>query len=880
MVPTLKTFVLCLVFTLAAHGAAERGPSAYVDSEGRLRWTATQREIVQFGTNYTAPFAFSFRAHARLGIPIEKAIDADVYHLARMGLDAYRVHVWDRQISDALGNVLTNEHLAAFDYLLARLEARGFKIILTPMVFGDAGYPETKVSSGDGFSKKYGKQGCLENRESWPLQERYLSQFVSHVNPNTGVALKDDPDIIGFEICNEPGHFEYEPTIDYINTMIAAIRGTGCAKPLFYNMSHGIPVAQAYLDSKAEGGTFQWYPAGLVAGHEQRGNFLPYVEDYPIPFADNPKFRTKAKIVYEFDTADIGRTYLYPAMARSFRTAGMQFATQFAYDPMYLAPYNTEYQTHYLNLAYTPQKALSMKVAAEAFRRVPLFKRYPAYPSDTAFEGIRLSYAEDLAELVTNTKFFYTNPTSSAPPAPDSLEEVAGYGTSPVATYKGRGAYFIDRLEPGVWRLEVMPDAVWVSDPFAKASPKKEVARIAWNTWPMSLHLPDLGPAFHILGLNEGNTFSGQASDGAFAVRPGAYLLSRNDAPGRWGPKSEWRNIRLGEFVAPPSSVDRPYVVHAPSVEATEGDAVTIHAIVTTPSPSPKVTLVAFAPSGEDPRPARIEPGKRRQPGGGFIPGPGAPGSQGPLILPMTGDGLDYSAVIPGDRLHPGTLRYFIVVEAGGAVLTFPSEFPGRPGDWDFYGSPWEMRIVARGAPILLFDAAKDTPGLTFDSREQRGRIVPSDQPGSSALRFLAWDLDLGEHDVSIRSFFKDRTGERLADVPAPRRLVLYGRTASGTPGKVQLALVTSEGFAYGAVLDVGGASGRYSVPLSDLAPVRSPNIPHGYPVFLRYWSEPGPSVPLDLRTAESLLISLGPGLTPAERAHPAGVEIERVWLE
>ncbi|HEY1764709.1 MAG TPA: hypothetical protein VGF85_07275, partial [Opitutaceae bacterium] len=593
---TLKTFVLCLVFTLAARGATNGGASAYVDPQGRLRWTATQKEIVQFGTNYTAPFAYSFRAHARLGIPIEKAIDADVYHLARMGLDAYRVHVWDRQISDAQGNLLANEHLSALDYLLARLKARSFKIILTPLVFGDAGYPETHVPSGDGFSGKYGKQGCLENRESWPLQERYLAQFVSHVNPNTGVALKDDPDLIGFEICNEPGHFEYQPTIEYINTMIQAIRATGCAKPLFYNMSHGMPVAQAYLDSKAQGGTFQWYPSGLVAGHEQRGNFLPYVEDYPIPFADNPKFKTKAKIVYEFDAADIGRTYLYPAMARSFRTAGMQFATQFAYDPMYLAPYNTEYQTHFLNLAYTPQKALSMKVAAEAFRRIPLFKSFGAYPADTSFEGVHVSYSDDLAELVTDTKFFYTNPTSAPPSAPASLEEVAGYGTSPIVSYLGRGAYFIDRLEPGVWRLEVMPDAVWVSDPFAKASPKKEVARIAWNSWPMTIHLPDLGPAFHIRGLNDGNTLSAQASDGTLIVRPGAYLLSRENSPTRWGPKSAWRNIILGEFVAPAASVDKAYVVHAPPVEITAGEALTIRAVVATPAPRPKVTLIAFAP--------------------------------------------------------------------------------------------------------------------------------------------------------------------------------------------------------------------------------------------------------------------------------------------
>ncbi len=54
------------------------------------------------------------------------------------------------------------------------------------------------------------------------------------------------------------------------------------------------------------------------------------------------------------------------AMVRTFRTAGFQWITQFAYDPMDIAYANTEYQTHFLNLAYTPHKTISMKIAAEA----------------------------------------------------------------------------------------------------------------------------------------------------------------------------------------------------------------------------------------------------------------------------------------------------------------------------------------------------------------------------------------------------------------------------------------------------------------------------------------------------------------------------------
>jgi hypothetical protein len=573
-------------------GSAPATPAAFVDENGVLRWSASREEIALFGVNYTTPFAHAFRAHQRLGVSLEAAIDADVYHLARLGLDAYRIHVWDREISDAEGNVVVNDHVRAFDTLLAKLKERGIKIVLTPLQFGNAAYPEGGVPL-DGFSSKYGKQGCLENRESWPLQERYLSQFVSHVNPHTGLAYKDDPDVIAFEICNEPGHFEYAPTLEYINRMTQAIRSTGARQPVFYNMSHGLPVFSAYLDANVQGGTFQWYPANLVAGHEQRGNFLPYVDDYPIPFANDPRFQRKTKIVYEFDAADIGRSYIYPAIARTYRKAGMQIAAMFAYDPMAIAPFNTEYQTHYMNLAYAPGKALGLMVAAEAFRRVPLHHDYGAYPGNTSFAGVRVSYAGDLAELVTAEKFFYSNTTSTTPPAPEKLEHVAGYGSSPVVSHPGRGAYFLVRVEDGVWRLEVMPDAIWVRDPYEKPSPNKRVSRIAWNEWPMRIDLPDLGANFSAAGINDGNTLRTRAEDRTVRVRPGTYLLTRAGVRTARKPGDRLGNIKLGEFVAPPPSLDKTYVLHRPIVEASAGRDLRIAATIASPKPVEKVELVA-----------------------------------------------------------------------------------------------------------------------------------------------------------------------------------------------------------------------------------------------------------------------------------------------
>lgn len=838
-----------------------------------MRWTGSQAEVANFGVNYTAPFAYSYRAHQRLGIPIERAIDSDVYHFARLGFDAYRVHIWDREISDAQGNLLVNEHLKAFDYLLWQLKNRGIKIVLTALQFGDAGYPEPGVPL-PGFSSKYNKRGSLEQRESWPLQERYLAQLMSHVNPHTGVAYKDDPDVMAVEICNEPGHFEYQPTLDYINTMVLAIRSTGYEKPILYNMSHGIPVHQAYLDADVQGGTFQWYPSNLVAGHEQRGNFLPYVDDYPIPFAADPKFRSKAKVVYEFDAADIGRSYIYPAIARTFRKAGFQIATHFAYDPLYLAPYNTEYQTHYLNLAYTPSKAIGMKVAGEAFRRIPLRKDYGRYPQDTSFAGVRISYENDLAELVTEKEFYYSNTTTSRPPQVEKLEHIAGVGTSQVFEYEGTGAYFLDRLEPGTWRLELMPDVIWVRDPFEKPSPDKQVARIAWNARTARIHLPDLGAEFEVRGLNSGNALHQSASNGEVTLTPGAYLVTRAGKATSWNADSRWQNITLKEFVAPPASLDKTYVLHTAAAEAPEKHDLEISATIASPEPVESVQVFAYAP--HDPR-AGLQPkpeNARAQPGGAGRAG------AAPRIFSMHASGLHYTATLPSELVTIGDLRYFIVVKTGQRTLTFPSETKGSPLDWSFFGQPFHTQIVAADAPVLLFDAAADSRGITADHRDDTHELVPSDRPGIRALSIALPNLEEETNDYSLRFYFREKLAAELSQLRKAKNLVLYGRVSTGEPFPVQLALITRAGAVYGATTKIETKFAEFRVPISALKPVRSPNIPHGYPVFIPRWSEVFTSAPLDLSEIESVLVSIGPDIPPEQRAKPRGLEIERIWLE
>src|SRR5690606_35129908 len=115
---------------------------------------------------------------------------------------------------------------------------------------------------------------------------------------------------------------EKSAVTEYINTMVKTVRNTGWKKPVFYNISESPTYSDAVVKADVQGHSFQWYPTGLVANRTQKGNLLPHVHQYTIPFDSIPAFKKRAKVVYEFDAADVFDSYMYPAMARSFRKAG------------------------------------------------------------------------------------------------------------------------------------------------------------------------------------------------------------------------------------------------------------------------------------------------------------------------------------------------------------------------------------------------------------------------------------------------------------------------------------------------------------------------------------------------------------------------------
>ncbi|MCH5229574.1 MAG: hypothetical protein J1F12_06220 [Muribaculaceae bacterium] len=835
----------------------------YVDKEGVMRRSDTKDEVSYYGTNYTLPFAHAYRAIGELGIDHKDAIDKDVYHLSRLGFNGFRLHLWDVEIADSAGNVLENEHLDLLDYLIAQLENEGIDIVLTAQTNFGNGYPEKNIDTG-AFSYDYGKCEIHSDKKAQEIQANYLNQLVKHINPYTGKSYSGDNAIIAIEINNEPCHTGSKKEVTaYINKMVKALKKGGFDKPILYNVSHNPDVTEAYYNADIQGTTYQWYPTGLVAGHQRKGNFLPYVQEYPIPWKDSIKNYDKmARVVYEFDPGDVLYSYLYPAVVRTFRKEGFQWITQFAYDPIDIARYNTEYQTHFLNLAYTPSKALSMMIAAEAARNIPRGSDFGPFPVDTVFGDFSVSYDQDLSLYNSTDKFYHSNSTLVAPKDSQLLKKIAGRGSSPMVEYFGTGAYFIDEIKPGLWRLEVMPDVAITEDPFEKPSFKKEIGKIFYSEHEMTLYLPSLGKDFYYQAINQGNELEGKAIGDSFKVYPGVYLLASDKKLIDEEITNKDNLSALSRFFAPEASKTNNIVTHNPSHYINAEENLVI-----------ETEIIGHA----NPDEVWIYPS--------YI----SFWNENNNLIPMEkAEGNKYKAIVSKDNLGwSDSFSYNIVTKEGDKYYTWPQNLEGNPLDWDFTDYQYynSKKISSNSSIVLLSPQEQDkNMEITMIPEEWNFRLYPEIKAPISQNSYSLTAQPQNDGKLIVSRY----VGDELMQAPfmENKNNIVVKMSPSMAMDGVEIALTGSNGATYSAVLNPDYLNEvpvklhndnpivEYKVPISRLSQTYTNILPAVYPSFLpREVSME--QMPLDLNGIEYVQL-----IFPTQKGQEINTSIQGIWLE
>ena len=781
-----RSILLYLFLGLAAMMEAQE--LVYSDASGVIRWKKNKQEVSLFGANYCLPSACDYRAAGYVGGDRKQMIAEDLDHFKRMNWDALRLCFWgDYQNTDRHGNLLANDHLELLDCLIAEADKRGIYMLFSPIVTYNSQWPEMTDTTNTGFAKYYPKGTLIHDEQAIRAQENYMKQILQHRNPYTGRCLKDEPNILFVEFINEPSQFpdDIPGMTKYINRMYDAVRSTGCKKLTFYNVSQNFGVAPAIKHSKVQGSTHAWYPEALNNHYSLQGNTLLAVDRYEQML--HPDLSKKAKIVYEFDATDVTGGYMYPAMAREFRRGGIQFAAIFSYDMLRTSPTNLGWQTQYINMVYTPSKAVSSMIAAEVMRRIPRGKHYGYYPANTTFGDFRISYDERLSELNADEMFYYSNSTTTQPKNLDALTHIAGFGSSPVVSYSGMGIYFLDKQPDGGWQLEVYPDIMELSDPFMMMNPHKIVRKACYNERTMRINLPGL--------------------DTVMTVLPGTYLfadgklVSKKDLPAKdfyQVPMKEWK------------------VVNHTVVESASDKEVTFKCEVFGPERPAQVSLYLM-----------LNPwGCKRIP-----------------MVPK--DGFVYEAQVDVSWLKKDSYQYHYAVENGGESLLFPDGTLCSPEKWDYYEQEtYKLRLVSELTPLQLLGAQDSWKRIrysrTYLSPETQFVPVSSGIDIVPAFQMTVKDLEkkteyITPCDATFSHYIGNRIDYRDLIKTTPTYIRIRACGLNGTD-KAICNIVDKNGRGYGAIFTLKADTADILIPVSSLIPTKAVLLPQDWPGVNPYW--------------------------------------------
>jgi len=826
----------CLFFRTFCY--SQNDEKVFVEN-GIIKWSDTKKEVSLFGANYCLPSACDYRAASYFTKDLKGEIEKDLSHFVRMGWDGLRLGFWgDFENTDKSGNLINNEHLDLLDYLIYQADKKNIKMLLSPIVTYSSQWPDAMDKPAIGFSTHFKKSELGTNPLAIEAQTNYLTQLLNHVNPYTNRAIKDEPNILFIEMINEPWHHpdDLNGSINYINSLVDAVRKTGCQKILFHNVSQDFNISKALSQSKIDGVTFAWYPSGLVSNHTLKGNYLPTVDKYDLMMKSD--LNGLPRIVYEFDQPDLLSPTMYPAMIRTFRSVGAQFASIFSYDMLVSAKANLGWQTHFINFIYTPQKAVSAIIAAEAMHKLPLYKNYGDYPYNTTFGDFRISQEEYLSEYISDSTFLYSGDTHSTPPAPNKLKKIVGFGSSPVIQYSGQGSYFIDKIKNGVWRLEVYPDAILTKDPFEKMSPDKIVSRLIFRNHSMQINLPDLGQEFSIVGVNEGNGLKASTYNGNIMVMPGVYTLTKQGLEIIEVPKEEVGGVPYKQYVVPAQeNVPLEISPHTPSKTVYSSKPLTLNARIVDEEKIDSVKL--------------------------FIKPKGSWFRSFEMVSKNT---YDYQTEIPQDFIHSGFYEYVISVYQGNNVTSFPSGLDKTPTDWDYYSSDaWNLEIIDNKQPLCIFSPKDDLSKLSFtrigdNIRSGIFTLLSSDKDNEGIIKLkIPFNLDKNLEDYSFSLFVGDYI-KTLNNIEEIKGLSINGKGK----GNAYITLIESDGTPWMAKIPFNTEWGAKTVLLSDFKIGKGIMLPQGFPGNWNYWLLPSEqrgskNDSLNIGKVEKLQISMRP---------------------
>lgn len=487
-------------------------------NDGVLRF-ANGQEVKLWGSNFQPNLYWEYKFRMEhLGLPMtlgamQAMCDDGFEDMKRMGCDLIRCHLTPSDFTDAKGNLIETMWLDMLGYMVAKARKSSIYVYITFINHMDFTLIE------ESFVANSTREEWIFDPDVVQATHNYVRQLVELENPYTGICYKDDATIAVWGLVNEPEYLTYSQMMSdekqrarfgvwlkannypwndvyygkyreaivlaYINDLHGILREAGAEQPVVWNcnwprMIDGrSDVFRAIAHSKAEAISFCLYPGQDDVGDPfvdnaadmSVNNYLPFLQhcfdDYlHLGWLRSEQFSDKAKLVYEFETMyNATSSYLHPAIAKLFRSLGVQMATMWTHTFNAYAPYQGG--SHIMNLNTTPKKAVSFMIAGEVFRALPRgFQFGLISETEDSFGDFHFSFDQDISISCVHDTFMHSSDVLRCPVEfPKTIKRIVGYGNSPFVQYRGRGLYFIT-VEEGSVYIELLPQSKFLCFPW------------------------------------------------------------------------------------------------------------------------------------------------------------------------------------------------------------------------------------------------------------------------------------------------------------------------------------------------------------------------------------------------------------------------------
>ena len=183
----------------------------------------------------------------------------------------------------------------------------------------------------------------------------------------------------------------------------------------------------------------------------------------------------KALVCYEYDSPTTLTCKALGAFGYMMASLGVQIAAYFTYTPIDVAAYNPGWIVHYLNLHHTPNKGVALAAAGEIFRNTPF--NAPISDNDELWENdyYQVDIHKDLVKYNDHDMLLYSTDLDGE--LDSTPKYIMGIGNSYYVQHEGNGCYILEYISEDILSLTVMPNQLFVNDPFRGKSFRKMANR-------------------------------------------------------------------------------------------------------------------------------------------------------------------------------------------------------------------------------------------------------------------------------------------------------------------------------------------------------------------------------------------------------------------